>query len=71
MHAARVRGACNERDTLQSGAKGLELLEERWTMLRMREILLGTEHLNGSRRGLPRISPTLPSRRSAALTIHT
>lgn len=44
-------------------AKAMELLDERWTMLLMREMLLGTEHFNELRRGLPRMSPTLLSRR--------
>jgi DNA-binding HxlR family transcriptional regulator len=44
-------------------AKAMELLDERWTMLLMREMLLGTEHFNDLRRGLPRMSPTLLSHR--------
>lgn len=34
-------------------AKAMELLDERWTMLLLRELLLGTEHFNELRRGLP------------------
>jgi DNA-binding HxlR family transcriptional regulator len=44
-------------------AKAMELLDERWTMLLLREMLLGTEHFNDLRRGLPRMSPTLLSHR--------
>jgi DNA-binding HxlR family transcriptional regulator len=44
-------------------AKAMELLDERWTMLLLRELLLGTEHFNALRRGLPRMSPTLLSHR--------
>jgi DNA-binding HxlR family transcriptional regulator len=44
-------------------AKAMELLDERWTMLLLRELLLGTEHFNELRRGLPRMSPTLLSHR--------
>jgi len=44
-------------------AKAMELLDERWTMLILRELLLGTEHFNDLRRGLPRMSPTLLSHR--------
>lgn len=44
-------------------AKAMELLDERWTMLMLRELLLGTEHFNDLRRGLPRMSPTLLSHR--------
>lgn len=44
-------------------AKAMELLDERWTLLLVRELLCGSEHFNDLRRGLPRMSPTLLSRR--------
>ncbi|HEY0636902.1 MAG TPA: helix-turn-helix domain-containing protein [Pseudonocardiaceae bacterium] len=44
-------------------AKAMELLDERWTLLVLRELLLGTENFNELRRGVPRMSPTLLSRR--------
>jgi DNA-binding HxlR family transcriptional regulator len=44
-------------------AKAMELLDERWTMLLVRELVLGSEHFNDLRRGLPRMSPTLLSKR--------
>lgn len=44
-------------------AKAMELLDERWTMLLVRELLLGSERFNDLRRGLPRMSPGLLSRR--------
>ena len=44
-------------------AKAMELLDERWTMLIVRELGSGSEHFNELRRGLPRISPTLLSKR--------
>lgn len=44
-------------------AKAMELLDERWTMLLVRELLLGSERFNDLRRGLPRMSPALLSRR--------
>lgn len=44
-------------------AKAMELLDERWTLLLVRELLCGSEHFNELRRGLPRMSPTLLSRR--------
>jgi DNA-binding HxlR family transcriptional regulator len=44
-------------------AKAMELLDERWTMLVIRELLAGTQHFNELRRGLPRMSPALLSRR--------
>lgn len=44
-------------------AKAMELLDERWTLLIVRELLLGSEHFNDIRRGVPRMSPTLLSKR--------
>jgi DNA-binding HxlR family transcriptional regulator len=44
-------------------AKAMELLDERWTLLVVREMLTGSRHFNDLRRGVPRMSPTLLSRR--------
>jgi DNA-binding HxlR family transcriptional regulator len=44
-------------------AKAMELLDERWTLLVVRELMMGSERFNDLRRGLPRMSPTLLSRR--------
>lgn len=44
-------------------AKAMEILDERWTMLIIREVLSGSAHFNDIRRGVPRMSPTLLSRR--------
>ncbi|HEU0240253.1 MAG TPA: helix-turn-helix domain-containing protein [Micromonosporaceae bacterium] len=44
-------------------AKAMELLDERWTLLLVRELMSGSEHFNDLRRGLPRMSPTLLSKR--------
>ncbi|MEJ2869643.1 helix-turn-helix domain-containing protein [Actinomycetospora sp. OC33-EN08] len=44
-------------------AKAMELLDERWTLLVVRELVCGSRHFNELRRGLPRMSPTLLSRR--------
>jgi DNA-binding HxlR family transcriptional regulator len=44
-------------------AKAMELLDERWTLLVIRELLAGSRHFNDLRRGVPRMSPTLLSRR--------
>ncbi|TCN57950.1 HxlR family transcriptional regulator [Rhodococcus sp. SMB37] len=44
-------------------AKAMELFDERWTLLIVRELVLGSEHFNELRRGLPRMSPTLLSKR--------
>ena len=44
-------------------AKAMELLDERWTMLIMRELLYGSRHFNELRQGLPTMSPSLLSKR--------
>jgi DNA-binding HxlR family transcriptional regulator len=44
-------------------AKAMELLDERWTLLVVRELVTGSRRFNDLRRGLPRISPTLLSKR--------
>jgi DNA-binding HxlR family transcriptional regulator len=44
-------------------AKAMELLDERWTLLIIRELVTGSQRFNDLRRGLPRISPTLLSKR--------
>ena len=48
-------------------AKAMELLDERWTMLVVRELAAGSDRFNDLRRGLPRMSPTLLSRRLTQL----
>ena len=49
-------------------AKAMELLDERWTMLVVRELLLGSRHFNELRRGVPKMSPALLSKRLKSLT---
>lgn len=49
-------------------SKAMELLDERWTMLVVRELVTGSRKFNDLRRGLPRISPTLLSKRLTQLT---
>ncbi|MCD2188389.1 winged helix-turn-helix transcriptional regulator [Actinomycetospora soli] len=44
-------------------AKAVELLDERWTMLVVRELVAGRRHFNELRRGLPGCSPSLLSKR--------
>jgi DNA-binding HxlR family transcriptional regulator len=44
-------------------AKAMELLDERWTLLIVRELVTGSQHFNELRRGVPRMSPTLLSKR--------
>lgn len=44
-------------------AKAMELLDERWTLLVVRELVSGSQRFNDLRRGVPRMSPSLLSRR--------
>jgi DNA-binding HxlR family transcriptional regulator len=48
-------------------AKAMELLDERWTLLVVRELMLGSRHFNAIRRGVPKMSPALLSKRLHAL----
>lgn len=48
-------------------AKAMELLDERWTMLVVRELLAGSTRFNDLRRGNPRMSPALLSKRLRTL----
>ncbi|MBW3602099.1 MAG: helix-turn-helix transcriptional regulator [Actinobacteria bacterium] len=45
----------------------MELLDERWTLLVVRELLMGSRHFNELRRGVPRMSPALLSKRLRTL----
>ncbi|MGI9017414.1 MAG: winged helix-turn-helix transcriptional regulator [Euzebya sp.] len=49
-------------------AKAMEMLDERWTLLIIRELLAGSRHFNEIRRGVPRMSPSLLSKRLRTLT---
>lgn len=49
-------------------SKAMELLDDRWTMLVIRELVTGSHRFNDLRRGLPRMSPTLLSKRLGRLT---
>jgi DNA-binding HxlR family transcriptional regulator len=49
-------------------AKAMELLDERWTLLVVRELLAGSTHFNELRRGVPKMSPALLSKRLQTLT---
>ena len=44
-------------------AKAMELLDQRWTLLVVRELMMGSRHFNALRRGVPRMSPALLSKR--------
>ncbi|MGD9957942.1 winged helix-turn-helix transcriptional regulator [Nocardioides sp.] len=48
-------------------AKAMELLDERWTLLVIRELLAGSTHFNDLRRGNPKMSPALLSKRLRTL----
>jgi len=48
-------------------AKASEIVSERWTILILRELLLGTTRFNDFQRALSRISPTLLSKRLKGL----
>ncbi|OLT47609.1 helix-turn-helix domain-containing protein [Cellulosimicrobium sp. CUA-896] len=48
-------------------AKAMELLDERWTLLVVRELLAGSTHFNELRRGNPRMSPALLAKRLRTL----
>ena len=52
-------------------AEAMELLDERWTLLVVREMLSGSRHFNDLRRGVPRMSPTLLSRRLQQLAMQS
>ncbi|MDT5175230.1 MAG: hypothetical protein QOG37_2481, partial [Mycobacterium sp.] len=45
----------------------MELLDERWTLLVIRELLRGSGHFNELRRGVPKMSPALLSKRLKSL----
>ncbi|MEO6064685.1 MAG: helix-turn-helix domain-containing protein [Lysobacterales bacterium] len=48
-------------------AKAAEILAERWTLLVLRDILVGSRRFNDLRRGVPQMSPTLLSKRLKTL----
>ena len=48
-------------------AKTMEVLDERWTILVIRELLSGSHHFNELRRGVPKMSPALLSKRLRSL----
>ena len=48
-------------------AKAMELLDERWTLLVVREMLAGSNRFGEIRRGVPKMSPALLSKRLRTL----
>lgn len=53
----------NESGSLCPATKAADMIGDRWTLLLLREMLLGTSRYNGFQRALPRISPTVLSKR--------
>ncbi len=51
-------------------AKATEILGEKWTILIIRELIMGATRFNEFQRGLTLISPTLLSRRLESLADH-
>jgi DNA-binding HxlR family transcriptional regulator len=49
-------------------SKAMDVLDERWTLLIVREMLLGSMHFNDIRRGVPKMSPALLSKRLKSLS---
>jgi DNA-binding HxlR family transcriptional regulator len=47
----------------------MEMLDERWTLLIVRELVMGSQHFNDLRRGVPRMSPSLLSKRLHQLVV--
>src|ERR1044071_6958947 len=48
-------------------AKAMEVLDERWTLLVVRELMAGSTRFNELRRGNPKMSPALLSKRLRSL----
>jgi DNA-binding HxlR family transcriptional regulator len=51
-------------------AKAAEVITERWTILLLRDLLLGSHRFNDLRRGVPQMSPTLLVKRLQTLNDH-
>ena len=51
-------------------AKALEIVGEKWTVLIIRELLMGASRFNELQRGLSLMSPTILNKRLASLAEH-
>jgi len=51
-------------------AKAMEVLDERWTIIVIRELLKGSTRFNELRKGVPKMSPALLSKRLRTLERH-
>lgn len=57
----------NEYSTYCPVAKAAEVLTERWTLLLLRDMLLGARHFNDFRRSIPLMTPAMLSKRLKTL----
>jgi DNA-binding HxlR family transcriptional regulator len=62
-----LRDAMNSYGQYCPVARAAEILNERWTLLIMRDLLGGARRFNDIRKGVPRMSPTLLSKRLKSL----
>src|SRR5687767_5919451 len=68
LSAANTRGAAMTRyGQFCPVAKALELLAERWTLLVVRELLMGSRRFNDLARGVPLMAPSMLSQRLKTL----
>ena len=68
--AGRGRGETMEYGQFCPIAKALEIVGEKWTVLIIRELLMGGNRFNEMQRGLAMISPTILNKRLATLVEH-
>ena len=57
--------------TVRIEPKAMEVLDERWTLLIIRELLLGSTRFNELRRGVPKMSPALLSMAKSSFSVPT
>ena len=62
-YLAESDATLNESGSLCPATKAADMIGDRWTLLLLRELLLGTFRYNAFQRALPRISPTVLSKR--------
>jgi len=73
LHLTKLLGVTRRKGTLEYGqfcpiSKACEVLGEKWTILILRELLMGSTRFNELQRGLSQISPTLLSKRLDTFT---
>lgn len=62
-YLAESDATLNASGSLCPATKAADMIGDRWTLLLLRELLLGTSRYNAFQRALPRISPTVLSKR--------